>query len=571
MRVNSAISVNHYVSIKTPSSHRITSHLCSHAHIRSQDRQPNRLATHTHTMATADQQQQKARYVVLGDTKDILCKKTAFHSVLGQTIDHLTCHVRQYQDPTKPKAEWRKQVVLSKYQAAGTDADFTTTNKAPIQCLNFGGKSFQTVISTMNQYVFKVHKCLERYINKKIIPSSSSRLHHSPTALAADVEDFLHESGLVVNECIPTTLKEVETNKLLKGLSEHAAITAGGGEPLRPPKSRSDMFWTCITSFTHPQTNENMLDEMYGRLVRTHRWGEKGSKLMQWWGVECLLHRWSNDNQRIVTPTQILTLTPTETLCLLTYITEPYSSNGRKHNCLEIHWPDLLNDTVTNYLCTDQGGSSSDSSSKLKAHLSEGDDSTIYLHSTTDDGSPPEMMLTDFASLVEAAAVSSSSSPIRAITLPPTYVPPGQPPNAPIRKTSKKIAATSFIVNSSSSSSSSDDEDDDDNVPLKKYVAAAKKNTKKRRQGQDQNNGGAAPPQKKQKPTTTQKKPATAASKKSFQVIKQWNKDEATPPPSDNDDADLAIVEGESYIKEGNGYTTDENEIEPSQMDKIIT
>ena len=76
--------------------------------------------------------QQKARYVVLGDTKDTICKKTAYHSVLGQTIDHLTCHVRQYQDPAKPKSEWRKQVVLSKYQACGTDDNFTTAHKAPI-------------------------------------------------------------------------------------------------------------------------------------------------------------------------------------------------------------------------------------------------------------------------------------------------------------------------------------------------------------------------------------------------------------------------------------------------------
>ena len=323
------------------------------------------------TMAAADQQ--KARYVVLGDTKDIICKKTAFHSVLGQTIDHLTCHVRQYQDPAKPTPEWRKQVVLSKYQACGTDANFTTANKTPIQCLNFGGKSFQSVISTMNQYVRGVHKCLECYVNRKLIPSSS---HLPPTALAIDVEDFLHKSGLVVNECIPTTLKEIEKNKQLKGgVSVHAGAIAAGGEPLRPPKSKSDMFWTCITSFSHPQTNENLLDEMYGRLVRTHRWGQKGTNLMQWWGVECLMHRWLNDNNRIATNTQVLTLTPTETLCLFAYITEPYTSNGTKHNCLKIHWPDLLNDTVTTCLTahTDQGASSSDSS-KLKAHLSEGDD-----------------------------------------------------------------------------------------------------------------------------------------------------------------------------------------------------
>ena len=544
-------------------------------------------------MATSSDQAaaQKARYVVLGDTKDIICKKTTFHSVLGQTIDHLTCHVRQYQGPAKPTPEWRKQVVLSKYQACGTDANFTTTNKAPIQCLNYGGKSFQSVISTMNQYVHRVHKCLERYINKKLIPSSSS-LHLPPPALAVDVEEFLHESGLVVNECIPTTLKEIEKNKQLKSLSEHAAA---GGEPLRPPKSKSDMFWTCITSFSHRQTNENLLDEMYGRLVRTHRWGHKNTNLMQWWGVECLMHRWSNDNCRIATPTQILTLTPTETLCLLTYITEPYTSHGTKHNCLKIHWPDLLNDTVTNCLKahTDQGASSSDSS-KLKAHLSEGDDATIYLHTTTGDGSPPEMMLTDFATLVEISQKQSSSSPMRrpAITLPPNYVPPGQPPNAPVRKNSKRTAATSFIVKSSSSSSS-DEEDDEDILPLRKYVAA----TKRRKQGQDQNDGAAhaPPPQKRQKTTsstptstTTQnkKKTAAASKKKSSQIMKEWKDKEeedngATPPPSDNnDDTDdgLVVLEGECYIRKG-GFTDDENATEdyiippylPSQMDKIVT
>ena len=293
---------------------------------------------------------------------------------------------------------------------------------------------------------------------------------------------------------------------------------------------------------------------------------------MNWWGVECLMHRWSNDNSRIATPTQILTLTPTETLCVLTYITEPYTSHGTKPNCLKIHWPDLLNDTVTNFLRdhTDQGASSSDSS-KLKAHLSEGDDATIYLHTTTGDGSPPEMMLTDFAALVDTSQKKQSSSPMRpAITLPPNYVPPGQPPNAPIRKSSKRTAATSFIVNSSSSS---DTEEDEDNLPLKKYVAAAKK---KRKRGQDQNDGTEAPPPPQKKQKTNQKKTTTAAKTKSFQVMKQWNnntdeeKNAATPPPSDDDG--LIVVEGENYIKEvKDGYDTDEDEIEPSQMDKIFT
>ena len=140
-------------------------------------------------------------------------------------------------------------MVLSKYQACGTDDNFTTTNKAPIQCLHFGANSFQSVVKTMNPYVHLVHKCLGRYINKEI--SSSS--HLPPIKLAFDVEDFLHESGLVVDECIPTTLQDIEKNKQLKGVPGLVAAGAGG-EPLRPPNSKSDMFWTCITSFSHPQT-----------------------------------------------------------------------------------------------------------------------------------------------------------------------------------------------------------------------------------------------------------------------------------------------------------------------------
>ena len=90
------------------------------------------------------------------------------------------------------------------------------------------------------------------------------------------------------------------------------------------------------------------------------------------------------------------------------------------------------------------------------------------MHTTEDDGSPPEVVLTDFAQLVGTATASQQQSPLRisAITLPPSYVPPGQPPNAPIRK-SKKTAG--FIVNEDNSS-----HEEDDNVPLAKSAAYAK-------------------------------------------------------------------------------------------------
>ena len=132
---------------------------------------------------------------------------------------------------------------------------------------------------------------------------------------------------------------------------------------------------------------------------------------------------------------------------------------------MKIQWPDLLNDTVAKCLTphTEQGGSSD---TKLKAHLSEGDDSTIYLHTMEDDGSPPEMVLTDFAQLVKTAASSQQQSPMQipAVMLPPSYVPPGQPPNAPIRKSQK---TAEVIVTEDNSS--------DEDVPLATSAAYAKK------------------------------------------------------------------------------------------------
>ena len=141
---------------------------------------------------------------------------------------------------------------------------------------------------------------------------------HSNWLSVEDVEDFLHKSGFVVNQCVPMKLQELEKNKQLKGVPGLAG--------------------------------ENLVDKMYGRLVRTHIWGQKGTNLMQWWGVECRMHRWSYDRQCLGTPTQFITLAPTKTLCLLTYITVPYKSSGRKHNCLKTECPDLLNEIITNCL-----------------------------------------------------------------------------------------------------------------------------------------------------------------------------------------------------------------------------
>ena len=42
--------------------------------------------------------------------------------------------------------------------------------------------------------------------------------------------------------------------------------------------------------------------------------------------------------------------------------------------------------------------------------MTEGDDSTIYLHITEDDGSHPEMVLADFAQLIKASQQHSPPS-----------------------------------------------------------------------------------------------------------------------------------------------------------------
>ena len=95
------------------------------------------------------------------------------------------------------------------------------------------------------------------------------------------MKDFLQESILVVNQCIPTKLQEIEKTKHLRHPS--GLIPSAAGEPLLPPQSN--------TAFSHQQTGENITDEIYGRLVRICKWGKKGTSTMQWWGVDYTMHR----------------------------------------------------------------------------------------------------------------------------------------------------------------------------------------------------------------------------------------------------------------------------------------
>ena len=94
-------------------------------------------------------------------------------------------HVRQCQDPTNPNEEWRKQVVLCKYQACDSDK-LNTTTKRPIQSLEFRVQSFETVIRNINRELNygektygRLHPKLQRAhasgVSSEAIPPWSSR------------------------------------------------------------------------------------------------------------------------------------------------------------------------------------------------------------------------------------------------------------------------------------------------------------------------------------------------------------------------------------------------------------
>ena len=66
-----------------------------------------------------------------------------------------------------------------------------------------------------------------------------------PRRLAINMEQLFHQNGLVVNQSIPLQMAELEKNKQLKN-------PLSNGQALPAPVSKSDFFWICIITFTHP-------------------------------------------------------------------------------------------------------------------------------------------------------------------------------------------------------------------------------------------------------------------------------------------------------------------------------
>ena len=523
---------------------------------------------------TTDQQQQKsASYVVLGD-RDEICTKTKPNSVFGQLVQHLVCNIRQYQDPTRSPEEWRKQVVLSKYDTCSDDP--LNTSSAPTYSMAFGRQSFVTLVKTMNAYV----KCLTNSVDYY---NDGFEMALAPKKLAINMEKIFQQHGLLVNHSIPLQLNDIEQNRALKNPLRN-------GVPLPAPTARGDLFWTQLCTFFHPQTKEQCSDEMYGRLVRTHRWGKPNTKPIQWWGVECTVHRWSTTQGNLFQPSQNLSFTPNETLSVLTYITAPYTYEGAS-NCLKEEWASLLHELV-NSLTTSTSDNANETITK-RTHLTEDDDCTSFTHTLPleyDD--MPELVNKDFGKSIPKT--------------PPSQIHrkhvaeggKGHPPNAPLRKgkssasrVSKGRAATAArivklppppLVHVDDNGDFYEDSQDPDAI-----IPSA---TPKKRKRQDSSTPPPTQPASKKKRRGQTPPPATLPLDINDGF---YDNTDATPPLSDleeeddnNDDKDsYTIVEnpngtdGIHETKDGEDdelFGDDEDErIEPSQAppqkDQIIT
>ena len=518
---------------------------------------------------SSDQQQKTASYVVLGE-KDEICKKAKSHSVFGKLVQHLVCNIRQYQDPARSPDEWRKQVVLSKYDTCSDDP--LNTSSSPAYSMAFGKQSFITLIKTMNVYVRSLHKSIERY-------NEGFDLALAPKKLAVAMEKVFHQHGLLTNQSIPLQLSEIEKNTALKNPLRN-------GIPLPASIARGDLFWTTLCTFHHPQTKEQCIDGMYGRLVRTHKWGHQNTRPVEWWGIECTIHRWSTSQGDLFQPSQNLSFTPHETLSFLTYITTPFSYTGGS-NCLKEEWSSLLHE-IANALKASSDNTDNETITK-RTHLSEEGDCTMFTHilPLEYDGIP-ELIIKDFGESIPTTPPQQknrkSDSGI------------GHPPNAPVRKNNKSTprvskgrAATAAralklppkLVHIDNDDFYKDSQDPEAIVP-------------------------SATPTKKRKRHTSATPPSTQPTSKKRRGISPppatlpmdindglYNNTTTTPPLSDDDDNDDNNDDNDSYTIIGDPNGTDgihehtpgddgdnkdfedDERIEPShqvpQKDQIIT
>ena len=297
---------------------------------------------------------------------------------------------------------------------------------------------------------------------------------------------------------------------------------------------------------------------MYGRLVRTHKWGHQSTWPVHWWGIECTVHRWSTSQGDLFQPSQNLSFTPNETLSFLTYITAPYTYDGAS-NCLKDEWASLLHEIV-NSLKTSSDSTDNETITK-RTHLSEENDCTSFTHALPlEYNEVPDLVIKDFG---ESLAVTPPQQKNHKHMSEGGI---GQPLNAPLRKnksTSKiskgRAASAARAVKMSSSKLVHIDDDNEDDLD-QAIVPSTTPNKKRKRQT------SATPPTQ---PTLKRKRgisppPATLPIDINDGL---YDNTTTTPPLSDIDDGD------DDNDDDNDSYTVIENpngkdgirELEPGQ------
>ena len=253
----------------------------------------------------------------------------------------------------------------------------------------FGMGSFKIVVQTINNYITKLLSHLER-CNTPQAPSKTTKTWWEQMALA--IEKHLCETaGLVVGESIPTTLEDIEKMKNCKP----PPATKTGKSSHKTKKQ--DIFWTVISQFPHPVTKKQTCkDEMYGILVRTSQWGKPKTDKRHWFGVKVVMQRQDTVQKELFRDNSILILQSQETLALLKYLTQPFTSIG-SHTLISQEWPELLNDVIKEKLM--KKGANLDTINSTHTLQEDNSDCCTYLGDADETGiySPQPLPLVNYA------------------------------------------------------------------------------------------------------------------------------------------------------------------------------
>ena len=293
---------------------------------------------------TQQQDNSKGKYELLGKGVDEICSRFQSNSVLGPVSKILVCRVRQFQDPQVDASKWKNALELCKYDVYDSNRVYRVPQASinyPKQHMAFGMGSFKIVLQTINNYIKLLMSHLKR------CPITQPTAHKSTRAwisMGLAIEIYLRDTtGLVVGQCIPTLQKEIQImkNQVLPQMSKPGGTTN---------ISRDNIFWTIISQFPNPQTKKQTCkDEMYGVLVRTQQWGKPHTDKLQWFGVKIVMQRQDTALKELFKENSMLILHSQETLALLKYLTQPFTTPGSRTLLSDV-WPELLNDVVVEKL-----------------------------------------------------------------------------------------------------------------------------------------------------------------------------------------------------------------------------